>query len=161
MTLLDTIRAHGRHRRLSPAELYTKVGRLERELAERDSLLLATATELGQLVGERNQLQADLDAAGIELSGEREDHAEAVARIEARHTETVDEMQQQIDDLTRRLEVQVLAEAAASQTQEIDAREIQERFADGPVVSLHHSPQAVTQPGQTAWGAAREQEVEA
>ena len=36
----------------------------------------------------------------------------------------------------------------------IDVREVRERFASGPVVSLHHAPQA--DPGQTAWGAARE-----
>lgn len=158
MSILDTVRAHGKHRQLSRGELLAKVGRLERELAARDSLLLEAATTLGETTAERNQLQAQLDEAGIELSGQREDHADTVARIEARHTEITDEMQREIDDLTRRLEVQVLAEAAASQTQEIDAREIQARFADGRVVSLHHAPQAVTDPGQTGWGARNEQE---
>ena len=151
MTILDTVRAHGKHRKATRLELVEKVGRLERELAERESLLRAAAAELGQVVGERNQLQDQLDEAGIELSGAREDHAETVARIEARHAEVIAEMQREIDDLTRRLDVGVLAEAAASKTQEIDAREIQERFADGPVVSLHHSPQAADPAHVPSW----------
>ena len=151
MTLLDTVRAHGKHRKATRLELVEKVGRLERELADRESLLREAATTLGETIGERNQLQDQLDEAGIELSGEREDHDQMVARIEARHTATVAEMQREIDDLTRRLEVQCLAEAAASKTQEIDAREIQARFADGPVVSLHHSPQAADPAHVPSW----------
>ncbi|MFE3326831.1 hypothetical protein [Streptomyces sp. NPDC059176] len=54
------------------------------------------------------------------------------------------DLQRQVDELTRRLEVQCLAESAATRTQEIDLRELQARFTSGPVVSLHHSSQATS-----------------
>jgi uncharacterized coiled-coil DUF342 family protein len=142
VSIFDTLVAHGRHRKLSRLELVEKVGQLEHEADNRTCQLVGLATEIDELKAERNQLQDQLDEAGIDLSGAREDHAQTVARIDARHTEIVAEMQQHINDLTRRLNVGVLAEAAASKTQEIDARELQARFAEGPVVSLHHSPQA-------------------
>lgn len=142
MSVLDAIKSHGRHRKLTRLELAEKVSRLEREADEATCQLVALTTQVDGLKAERDQLQEQLDEAGIDLSGARVDHAQTVARIDARHTEIVAEMQQHIDDLTRRLEIGVLAEAAASKTQEIDARELQARFAEGPVVSLHHSPQA-------------------
>lgn len=156
MSLTQDIATKARHRGLTPWQLVQKIGRLEREADTRTCQLVALTTEVDGLKSERDQLEQQLDTAGIELSGEREDHARTVDRIEARHAETVDGMQRQIDDLTRRLTIGVLAEAAASQTQEIDARSLQARFADGPVVGLHNSPLAVTDPGQTSWGAARE-----
>lgn len=70
------------------------------------------------------------------------------------------DLEQQVVDLKRRLQVQCLAESAATTTQEIDVRDLQARFSDGPVVSLHHSPQAVVDPGQTSWGAAGEADDE-
>jgi predicted nucleic acid-binding Zn-ribbon protein len=142
VSIFDTVKAHGRHRKLTRLELAEKASRLEREADEATCQLVALTTQVDGLKAERNRLQDQLDEAGIELSGAREDHADTVARTDARHAEIVAEMQQQIDDLTRRLNVGVLAGAAASETQEIDARELQDRFADGSVVSLHHSPQA-------------------
>ena len=142
MSVLDAIKSHGRHRKLSRLELIEKLAETERERDQKTCELAALATQVDELKTERNQLQDQLDQAGIELSGARVDHAETVARIDARHAEIVAEMQQQINDLERRLEVGVLAEAAASKTQEIDARELQARFTEGPVVSLQHSPQA-------------------
>lgn len=56
---------------------------------------------------------------------------------------TIRDLERQVADLERRLNVGVLAEAAAAHTQEIDLRELQERFAAGAVVSLNHSPQAI------------------
>lgn len=41
--------------------------------------------------------------------------------------------------------------------QGIDVSELRDRFTSGPVVSLHHSPQA--DPGQTTWGTRNEQGV--
>jgi len=142
VSILNTLVAHGRHRKLSRLELLEKVSGLEREADEATCQLVALTTQVDELKANRNQLEQQLDEAGIELSGARADHAQTVARIDARHAEIVAEMQQHIDDLTRRLNIGVLAGAAASETQEIDASELQARFADGPVVSLHHSPQA-------------------
>lgn len=61
------------------------------------------------------------------------------------------DLQRQVDELTRRLEVQCLAESAATTTQEIDLRDLQARFKDGPVVSLHHSPQATSPNHIPSW----------
>lgn len=61
------------------------------------------------------------------------------------------DLRRQVDELTRRLEVQCLAESAATTTQEIDVREIQARFANGPVISLHHSPQAKNPAHVPSW----------
>ena len=87
---------------------------------------------------------ADLLIKGLRLQlAEKEaEHAEVVARIDARHAEVVRGLEQQVADLERRLDVGVLAESAAAKTQEIDVRSLQERFADGPVLALHSSPQA-------------------
>lgn len=50
-------------------------------------------------------------------------------------------------ELKRRLQITVFAEAAATETQELDLRSLQERLADGPVRTLNQSPQARRQPG--------------
>ena len=87
---------------------------------------------------------ADLLIRGLRLQLDEQEakHAEVIARIDARHGEIVRGLEQQIADLERRLNVGVLAEAAAAKTQEIDVRSLRERFASGPVRALHSSPQA-------------------
>jgi predicted nucleic acid-binding Zn-ribbon protein len=59
---------------------------------------------------------------------------------------TIRDLERQISELKERLTVAVKADAAAARTQEIDVRSLTERFASGPVVSLHHSPQAAVDP---------------
>jgi phage host-nuclease inhibitor protein Gam len=141
VSILAVLAAHGRHRQLNRHQL---ISRLDAETREATRM----AAELDTLRGLRRELGQQIDDAGRQLDAAREDHADTVARIEAQHAAVVAAMQQQIDDLTRRLQVGVLAEAAASKTQEIDVREAQARFAEGPVVSLHHSPQGVDLPQQ-------------
>jgi hypothetical protein len=57
------------------------------------------------------------------------------------------DLKRQLGEAKRRLEVGVLAEAAAAQTQELDVRALQEKFADGPVVALNQTPMARRSPG--------------
>ena len=78
----------------------------------------------------------------IQLEDQAAEHADAIARIDKRHAETVRGLEQQIAGLEHRLSVGVLAEHVVAKTQEIDVRSLRERFADGPIRSLHHSPQA-------------------
>jgi anti-sigma factor ChrR (cupin superfamily) len=64
---------------------------------------------------------------------------------------TIRDLERQIRELEERLTVAVKADAAGSRTQEIDVRSLTERFATGPVVSLHHSPQAASPAHVPAW----------
>lgn len=85
-----------------------------------------------------------IKALRLQLDDQAREHADTVARIDARHAETVRGLEQQIADLQRRLDVGVKAEHVVAETQEIDVRDLDDRFRDGPVRSLHHSPQAGT-----------------
>lgn len=137
MTIAQDLRTRARHRGLTPWQLVQKIGRLEREADERTCQLVAMATDIDGLKAERNELEAQLDAAGIELSGARLD-LEAAERelVELRAFRdnalavTVPPMERDTSD------------GADQATQPIDVREIQARFATGPVVTLNHSPQA-------------------
>ena len=69
MTVIDHIpglKAVGRHRGKTPTQL-------RRELDAALCDLSAMATRVGELTAERNQLEGQLDEAGIELSGARHD----------------------------------------------------------------------------------------
>lgn len=83
----------------------------------------------------------------LQLDDKDREHAETVARIDERHAEIVRGLEAQVIRLQRRLEVGVLAEAAATETQEIDTQSLQERFAHGPVVALNQTPMARRSPG--------------
>lgn len=123
------------------ALLPVRIGRTDRptrhprhraiDKAERLEILLAGAHAL-------------IKGLRLQLDDQAAEHADTVARIDARHAETVRGLQQQITDLERRLDVGVLAEHVIARTQEIDVRDLRDRFRDGPVRSLHHSPQAGT-----------------
>jgi hypothetical protein len=69
VTVIDHIpglKAVGRHRGKTPAQL-------RRELDAALCDLSALATRVGELTAERNQLEGQLDEAGIDLSGARHD----------------------------------------------------------------------------------------
>ena len=89
---------------------------------------------------------ADLLIKGLRLQLEEQagKHADAIARIDARHAETVRGLEQQVADLERRLRVACQANAAADQTQEIDP-EIVRRICVQP---LYEAPFATTDPGR-------------
>lgn len=65
---------------------------------------------------------ADLLIKGLRLQLDEQEarHAEVIARIDERYAEVVRGLENQITELQRRLQVGVLAEAAATKTQEID-----------------------------------------
>lgn len=94
----------------------------------------------------------------IQLDDQARDHAETIARIEDRHGEIVRGLEAQNARLQRQLEIGVLAEAAATETQELDVRALQERFADGPVVALNQTPMARRQPNHVP-GWVKDEEV--
>ncbi|GGU52161.1 hypothetical protein [Streptomyces lavendofoliae] len=73
MSIAQDLRTRARHRGLTPWQLIQKIGRLEREADSTACQLVAMATEIDGLRRERNELEAQLDDAGIDLSGALED----------------------------------------------------------------------------------------
>ncbi|MYY79693.1 MULTISPECIES: hypothetical protein [unclassified Streptomyces] len=134
--MLTRARHIGRHRGKTPAQLRA-------ELDEAICIGLDQQTLIDELTAERTRLEAQLDAAGIELSGAREDLR--AARKQIRHIEAIVMLRdRKIDDLQRKIDVGVKAEHVIAATQPV------------PVLPLHASPQAaVTNPGtvrRTSWG---------
>lgn len=83
----------------------------------------------------------------LQLDDQAHKHAQTIARIEEHHGETVRGLEAQITRLERRLEIGVLAEAAVTQTQEMEIpADLRERFAEGPVVALNQTPMARCRP---------------
>ncbi|MEU0393867.1 hypothetical protein ABZ208_13990 [Streptomyces sp. NPDC006208] len=119
MSILDTVRGHGRHRGKTPAQL-------RRELDTALCELVGAATRIGELWAERNQLEHLLDQAGIELSGIRLD---------------LDEAERELTEL-RAFKANVTAvsqpagqrdiDPADQATAPIDVRPLWERFGIGP-----------------------------
>src|SRR5690606_33817520 len=60
----------------------------------------------------------------LQLEDQERQHAEVIARIDARHAEIVEGLERQVAELERRLQIGVLAESAAATTQEIPIEEI-------------------------------------
>lgn len=87
-----------------------------------------------------------IKALTVQLDDLHREHAEVIARIDERHGEIVRGLEAQIARLERQLEIGVLAEAVVTETQELDVRALQERFADGPVRALNQTPMARRQP---------------
>ncbi|MGW6531393.1 hypothetical protein [Streptomyces venezuelae] len=147
MSKLTRIRSAGRHRGKSPAQMRA-------ELDEAICIGLAQQTLIAELTAERTRLEAQLDAAGIELSGARED-LQAARKLNGQLEAVVMLRDQKIDDLQRKIDIGVKAEHVIAKTQEIDTSPVQAAVAPVP---LHQSPQAtVTNPGtvrQTTWGQA-------
>lgn len=83
---------------------------------------------------------ADLLIKGLrlQLEDQAREHAEVIARIDARHAEIVEGLERQIAELERRLNIASQAESAAATTQEIPIEEIQRHL----VMPLHESPLA-------------------
>lgn len=107
-----------------------------------DSMVIARLrAERAEAIQVAQGLQAQLDDKDRE-------HAETVARIDEQHGDTVRDLEARLADMERRLDVGVLAEAAAATTQETDVRSLRERFESGPVVRYGVPPwTAITNPG--------------
>jgi chromosome segregation ATPase len=130
--MLTRARSLGRHRGKTPAQLRA-------DLDQATCELVGLATEIDDLKAARSHLEGQLDEAGIDLSGAREDLA--LAREEIRQLEEAVELRDQtIADLERKVDVGVKAEHVIARTQEI------------PVITrvmpLHESPMAVADPGR-------------
>lgn len=148
MVLLQDVRTKARHRGLTPWQLVQKIRRLEQGLDETTCKVIELATENDVLKAERNRLEGDFDQAAIDLSGAREDLRAAEDEIaylrkrlapflaaEANETAvTVPPMHRDTSD------------GADQATEPIDVRDLRARFAEGPVVTLHPSPQAAVDP---------------
>jgi negative regulator of replication initiation len=76
-----------------------------------------------------------------ELAAEQRARAAADAEVEARGR-WIGDLERKLAEAQRRLDVGVKAEYVIAKTQEIDVRPLRDRFTDGPVRSLHHSPRA-------------------
>lgn len=89
MSILQDLRTRGQHRGMTAWQLVQKIGRLERESDDRTCHLVELTTAVGELTAERDLLQQQLDAAGIEVSSCRLDCQELhdeVLRLRARLT---------------------------------------------------------------------------
>lgn len=77
MSIAQDLRTRAKHRGLTPWQLVQKIGRLERAADESTCQMVAMATEIDQLKAERNELEAQLDKAGIDYSGALDDLRQA------------------------------------------------------------------------------------
>lgn len=102
------------------------------------------------------RLGADLyiKALTVQMQDAEAEHAETIARIDARHAEVVAGLEQQIADLEHRLNIACQATAAADQTQEIDP-EVVARICGRPI-PLHQAPFATVDPGSVSPSWARD-----
>lgn len=77
MSITQDLRTRAKHRGKTPWQLVQTIGRLEREADASTCQMVAMATEIDQLHAERNELEAQLDAAGIDYSGALDDLRQA------------------------------------------------------------------------------------
>lgn len=75
----------------------------------------------------------------VQLDDQDRKHAAAIARIDEQHDAEVRQLQGELADAERRLDVRTLAEAAAAQTQEIPVIQ---------VMTLQEAPFATSNPGR-------------
>lgn len=132
-----------------------KANRAEAKIAQLEAHLAAVQEDNAKLLNFRaaaddhfmvmdqltTDLQSDVRRLTAQVAEEQGARAVAEADVEARDRWLKDS-ERELEDARRRLSISVLAESAAARTQEIDVREIRERFATGPVIALHNSPQA-------------------
>ncbi|MGW7053071.1 hypothetical protein [Streptomyces sp. NPDC054887] len=140
MSVAQDLRTRAKHRGFTPWQLVQKIGRLEREADDRTCQLVALTTAIGEFQAERNQLEAQLDTAGIELSGAREDLAAA-------HRELTE---------LRAFKANVTAVDSPTGHRDIDPDDQPTHPAGINVTTLREALGPVVDPGQTTWGARRE-----
>ncbi|MFJ6729451.1 hypothetical protein ACIQPQ_31565 [Streptomyces sp. NPDC091281] len=86
-------------------------------------------------------ISGQLTLVSGELTDERERRTTAEAELEQAE-KAIRLRDEEIARLKRTAAVRAHAENVVTATQELDVRSLRARFADGPVRSLHHSPQA-------------------
>jgi hypothetical protein len=131
----------GRH---SAGAIVRRLRRQVRDL-EADNQQLTCRADEAALYAHQARIQACRDAMVIaRLRTDRDELAAAVERMDEQHNEEIRAHQRHIRELTRRLELRSLTDAAAAETQEIPVITA--------VIPLHQSPQARRSPGHVpAW----------
>ena len=126
--LIPALKGHGRRRAQDHIrELKGEVAKLTEWQAAADDFF--------------EQQDRNMTALEKELATERQARAVAEAALEQAE-KTIRLRDEEIDGLKRTAGIRAQAENVITATQEIDVRPLQDRFTDGPVRSLHHSPQA-------------------
>lgn len=122
MSTTATLRSIADHRGMSCLELHKLVGRLQTQ-ADKVTPLQARIDQQALTIGD---LHARLDDAEAAIAVLRQEAArrQAADRLNAQLEGDLKLRDQQIADLEHRLQVGVLAEAAAAQTQEIDVSRV-------------------------------------
>jgi chromosome segregation ATPase len=138
-SFLPRLRGNGGHRADDRiAQLEDLIAQLRDENATHLNRQAAIDDYIKILQGDRNDVYAAWQFA--------EHGRQAAEAIVVDQERQIRDLKRQLGEAKRRLEVGVLAEAAAAQTQELDLRTLQERFAEGPVVALNQTPQARRSP---------------
>lgn len=137
MSILSTARRVARHRSATPAELREENRLLlAREVAAADffALLIRDRDEVYAAWQQSQQRAADAELVVVCQQGDIEELAAEVTALKAQlaNASRVDVPPMERD--TRH--------GADQATTPIDVRELRDRFNAGPVVTLHHSPQA-------------------
>jgi chromosome segregation ATPase len=83
VTITQDLRTRRKHRGKTPWQLVQTIGRLEREADVRECELVALATRVSELYGERTQLEGQLDQAAIDLSTALDDLRQAREQLAA------------------------------------------------------------------------------
>ncbi|MFD7861816.1 hypothetical protein [Streptomyces sp. NPDC059783] len=139
MNIRTTARRIGRHRSATPAELRAEnVALLNRQAAADDyfALLMHDRAEVYEAWEAAVRRAADAETVVVCQQADIEELTAEVTRLRAELANTM------------RVDVPLMerdtTDGADQATAPIDARELRERFAAGPVVTLHHAPQATT-----------------
>lgn len=149
-----------------------KANRVETKLARTEEHLAAVQEDNAKLFKFRMQtddhfmfldqriheLEDDVRRLTEQVAEEQGARAVAEADAEARGR-WVKDLERQLADAQRKLDVRARADSVVTSTQEIDTREIRQRFEHGSPVRLGASPHAVTNPGRVPPSWAQPEEV--
>ncbi|MFD9070581.1 hypothetical protein [Streptomyces lasiicapitis] len=148
MSVLQDLRTRARHRGYTPWQLIQKIGLLEREAEDRTCRMIGMATQIDELTEERNRYRDDFDRAAGAYSGILEDLRDVTAEAAALRSQ-----------LAPYLAAEANANAVSLPPLERDTSNRADQATEPiPVITLQqaHGIGPVLNPGQTAWGAARE-----
>ncbi|WP_432027406.1 hypothetical protein [Streptomyces sp. 1222.5] len=128
MSITQDLRTRAKHRGKTPWQLVQTIGRLERQADVRECELVGLATRVSELYAERNQLEQQLDEAGIELSGAREDLRQAREELAAYRAAEANATRVDVPPMVRDT-----SDPADQATAPIDVRPLWEALGVGPV----------------------------
>lgn len=132
---------------------------LDRQLAADDffALLMNDVVATNAALEQEQRLRGEAEEAAAQMRMERDAWIEEAERLAAELAP-----HQAAEANANRVDVPPMvrdtSDFADQATTPIDVRELRERFASGPVVSLHHSPQAANPSHVPAWAVTDEPE---